>query len=92
MNKPLRIAIVGDFDESRISQIMAGKAIQHVADKLSLDIRYEWVHTSTITDDVSLQLLPFNGVWAGPGDYSNSLGTLRAIQYCREKQIPFLGT
>jgi CTP synthase (UTP-ammonia lyase) len=43
-------------------------------------------------DDKLALLQEFDGVWGAPGDPKSSLGVINAVQFSREKDIPYLGT
>ena len=87
-----RIALIGDYD----STVTAHQAIPRA---LTLErnggnpCEWEWVHTSTLTDDPREQLAAFDGIWCVPASpYANTGGALAAIRYARQTRRPFLGT
>lgn len=92
MIKSLKIGIVGDFNEGQISQTRTTEALKHASDKLSVSIETAWLHTGSISEDAGKDIEPFDGIWAGPGVYSNPSGAVQAIKFCRERQWPFIGT
>ena len=93
MNQSLKIGIIGDFDQSRPSQLKADEAIDHVSTELSISIDAVWLPTKSLErQTVTSKLQNFHAIWAGPGDYENPVGVIEAIRFCREKQWPFIGT
>jgi CTP synthase (UTP-ammonia lyase) len=93
MNQSLKIRIVGDFDQSRPSQLKTIEAIDHVSTELPIAIDTVWLPTKSLErQTVTSKLRDFHAIWAGPGDYENPEGVIKAIRYCREKQWPFIGT
>jgi CTP synthase (UTP-ammonia lyase) len=82
----LRVALVGDFDES----VTAHRAIP-IALKM-VGLQGEWVHTASITD-AETQLRPYAAIWCVPASpYANAEGAFSAIRFARERGVPFLGT
>jgi len=86
----VRIAIIGDYNA-------AVKAHQGIPRALALSgegsCRWEWLHTTTISDAPEEQLAGFHGVWCAPASpYANTRGALEAIRFARENRRAFLGT
>jgi CTP synthase (UTP-ammonia lyase) len=92
MVKSLKIGIVGDFDEGRTSQLKTIEALEHASNELSIPIDIAWLPTASLSENSAKDIKQFDGIWAGPGDYTNPSGALQAIKYCREQQWPFIGT
>ncbi len=93
MNQSLKIGIVGDFDQSRPSQLKTVEAIDHVSIELSIAIDAVWLPTKSFEkQNVTTKLREFHALWAGPGEYENPDGVIKAIRFCREQQWPFIGT
>ncbi len=93
MNQSLKIGIVGDFDQSRRSQLKTDEAIDHVSIELSIAIDAVWLPTKSLErQTVTSSLRDFHAIWAGPGDYENPDGVIKVIKFCRERQWPFIGT
>ena len=93
MNQSLKIGIVGDFDRSRPSQLKTDEAIDHVANEMSIAVDAVWLPTKPLgRQTVTSELRDFHAIWAGPGDYENPDGVIKAIRFCREQQWPFIGT
>ena len=93
MNQSLKIGIIGDFDIGRPSQLKTDEALVHVSKKLSIAIDAVWLPTKSFEKQtVTTKLREFHALWAGPGDYENPDGVIKAIKFCREQQRPFIGT
>lgn len=92
MKIQLKIGIIGDFDESKISQVKTNQCLEDIASKLGIGIDKQWISTDGITEECVNKCENYDGLWAAPGDYSNPSGAILAIQYAREKNIPFVGT
>ncbi len=93
MNQSLKIGIIGDFDQNRPSQLKTDEALDHVAVVLRRAINVVWLPTKSLEKQtVTSKLRDFHAIWAGPGDYENPAGVIKAIRYCREQQWPFIGT
>jgi CTP synthase (UTP-ammonia lyase) len=64
-----------------------------LASEGDIDCHWEWVHTSTLTGDLSDRLADYDGVWCVPASpYANPRGALNAIRFARETGRAFLGT
>jgi CTP synthase (UTP-ammonia lyase) len=89
----MKIAIIGDYDKNRPSHVATYEAIQKTATSLSKKLFVQWIPTQSLEVDDKLALLQeFDGVWGAPGDPKSSLGVINAVQFSREKDIPYLGT
>ena len=93
MNQTLKIGVIGDFDQSRPSQLKTDEAIDHVSNELSVAIDTIWLPTKSLEKQTAAtKLRDFHALWAGPGSYENPDGVIEAIRFCREQQWPFIGT
>jgi CTP synthase (UTP-ammonia lyase) len=94
MIQPLRIAIVGDYNQNARSHIATNKSLTHIAELLSIPLEYEWLSTQTLSSEGSENALrKFHGLWAAPGSpYSSIDGALNSIRFARERSYPFIGT
>ncbi len=92
MDESLRIGIIGDFDNGRVSQVKTNEALVHASKELSVSIESVWLPTKLLENHKNSDIRNFHGFWAGPGDYSNPTGALQTIKLCREQQLPFIGT
>ena len=89
-----RIAIVGDFDRAKHSHWATESALFHAAARLGISAEPHWVPTPALArmGDVS-RLQGFDGIWGAPGSpYASMQGVLNAIEYARQRDVPYLGT
>ena len=94
MTETVNIGIIGDYDQSRPSQLAINDALYHAANHLSTKVNITWIPTpSLLTSEGQERLEQSAGLWAAPGGAYQSLdGALRGIQFARELNRPFLGT
>jgi CTP synthase (UTP-ammonia lyase) len=88
-----KVGIIGEFREALRSHVTLNESLDHVRDKYGFDFEYEWIDTEQV-ERLGKQLLNrLSGIWSAPGGSFKSLqGTLDAITYARENNIPHLGT
>ena len=94
MNQPVRIGIVGDYNQDSRSHIATNEALKHTAESLSIALEYDWLPTQTLSvGGAERTLRKFHGLWAAPGSpYSSIDGALNSIRFAREQGWPFIGT
>jgi len=90
----LRIALVGDFDPTKLAHQAIPLALGAVARQQAIEIRAEWTHTLALEGGAAPALLDdIDGLWCVPASpYASAEGAIAAIRYARERGIPFLGT
>jgi CTP synthase (UTP-ammonia lyase) len=87
----LRIALIGDYNESITAHRAISIALPQAADILHVKLEAEWLATPTITDESALGM--YDAFWCTPGSpYKHMEGALLAIRHARENAKPFLGT
>ena len=90
-NRPIRIALIGDFDPQVTAHQAIPVALEMAAEHSSLNVQWQWLATDEIHSETPLH--PFDGFWCVPASpYRNMDGALLAIRFAREQQRPFLGT
>jgi CTP synthase (UTP-ammonia lyase) len=89
----MEIAIVGDFRNSK-TQLAIADSIEHSNRHLGVNTKYRWIDTTTLDTDRYAEILQnTNGIWSATGCPFRSMnGSLNAIRYARENQIPHIGT
>jgi CTP synthase (UTP-ammonia lyase) len=88
----MRIGVVGDFNPSFHSHHATNAALRHAAERLALPVDLEWVPTPRVLEDPK-DLAGYDGVWLSPGSPYQSLeGALRAVEFARVRDRPFVGT
>jgi CTP synthase (UTP-ammonia lyase) len=91
--RPIRIAIVGDFNRGKHSHWATEAALFHAAARLDLRIEPHWFGTPAIGRSGVHPLAEFDGIWGAPGSpFASMDGMLRAIEFAREHDVPYLGT
>ncbi len=89
----IRIALVGDFDQAVTANRAIPIALSFASRRLQLEVRWDWIHTASITDDPAKQLSKYDAIWCVPGSpYANAKGAIAAIRYARKSPRIFLGT
>jgi CTP synthase (UTP-ammonia lyase) len=90
----VRIGIVGDFDRGKHSHWATEAALFHASARLGLTMEPHWVSTPSLAAAGSEErLAEFDGIWGAPGSpFSSMVGMLRAIEYARVRNLPYLGT
>ncbi len=85
-----KIALLGEFDPTRETQIATVQAIEHSAMSLGVAIEAEWVSTADISPDLFRR---YQAIWVAPGSqYTDQQKLFRAIRFAREREVPCLGT
>lgn len=89
------IAIVGKYENCDEAYISLKEALTHAAVENEVKVKIHWVTAEDLEkhgDEVLNQLKNVHGVIV-PGGFSKRAveGKVKAIQYCREKKVPFLG-
>src|ERR1041384_3003953 len=90
----LRIGIVGDFDRGKHSHWATEAALFHAASARGARVEPRWVPTQVVGSQRAADVLaPFDALWGAPGSpYRSMPGILRAIEYARTRNVPYLGT
>lgn len=91
LGAPIRIALVGDRDDTITAHRAIPLALELAARDASRGLRFDWVATERIDDAADLD--GFDALWCVPGSpYRRMAGALAAIRHARESGKPFLGT
>jgi len=90
----VRIGIVGDFDVRKHSHWATEAALFHAAAQVGVKVEPRWVSTVQVAGQRAADFLaPFDAIWGAPGSpYKSMPGILRAIEYARTRNVPYLGT
>lgn len=84
----IKIGIIGDFNAGNATHVATTAGIEHAASALGMPIEAVWLPT-----DQPHHFANFDGLLASPGSpYRSFEGTLAAIRYARENNVPFIGT
>ena len=88
----MRIAVVGDFYPEFHSHRATNEALRHAAAGMGLALQSEWLPTPVVESEPD-QLAAYDGIWLSPGSpYRSMEGALRAVQWARRRDWPFVGT
>ncbi len=88
-----RIALVGDYNETRVAHRAIPIALKLAAQDLRVDVSWEWLPSRELQPTVQARLEPYAAVWCVPGSpYQNTQGVIEAIRCARLQKRPFLGT
>ena len=89
----VKIGIIGDYDLERASHKATNEALKHSADYLKINIEIQWLPTQSLERDVEKSVCIFDGLFCAPGSpYKSMRGAIKAIQFARENDYPFIGT
>ena len=89
----LRVALIGDYSPSVTAHQAIPPALELASARHRVPVRGEWLPTASLEEHASAALKQFHAVWCVPGSpYQSELGALRAIEFAREQDLPFLGT
>jgi CTP synthase len=90
--RPIRIAIVGDYNPSVTAHRAIPEALRLGAERLGLNVQQAWISTPDLESRPAV-LNDFDGVWLTPASpYVSMTGALEAARFARENNVPFLGT
>ena len=91
--KEINIALIGKYVELKDSYISIAESLIHAGSKNKTKVNLHWIHSSKLEDENCSKLLKdINGVIVAPGFGSRAIeGKIKAVEYARLKQIPFLG-
>ena len=94
MSYLLRVGVIGDFNPQLRYHLATNEALRHAAHTLSLRVDTTWLPTESLdTADCAATLQRFDALWCAPASpYKSMRGALKAIQWARETDWPFIGT
>ncbi len=88
----VKIAVVGKYVELKDSYISINEALYHAGIHHDAHVDIKRIDSETIEDAGTVLLHDVDGVLVAPGFGARGVkGKLRAIQYARERRVPFLG-
>ncbi|AEH38242.1 glutamine hydrolyzing CTP synthase [Halopiger xanaduensis] len=85
------IALVGKYDLED-AYMSIHESLKHAGFELGVDVNVHWVHADGMADAYDDQLEDVDGIIV-PGGFGmrGTEGKIRAVQYARENDVPFLG-
>jgi len=88
----VRVALVGKYVELKDAYISINEALYHAGVYHDAHVEIKRVDSETVEDAGTAALHGVDGILVAPGFGSRGVkGKLRAIQYARERRLPFLG-
>jgi len=93
MPDPIRIGIIGDYDPDLRTHKSTASAFRHAGEKLALPLDVVWLATPSLLEPAATERLgECDGFFAAAGTpYASMRGALRAIEFARVRNRPFLG-
>lgn len=88
-----KFALVGDYNPAVTAHQAIPNALELAGQALNQTIQFTWINTVDIGPDIADQFSIYDGIWVVPASpYQNMDGAIKAIQYARENNTPFMGT
>jgi CTP synthase len=89
----LMVALVGKYVELHDAYMSVREALRHAGLACNIDVEVIWVHSSDLEKTSSLELIESADGILVPGGFGErgTEGKIKAIQYAREQQVPYLG-
>jgi CTP synthase (UTP-ammonia lyase) len=88
MHSPIRVGLIGDYNEQSKAHRAIPEALQTASEG---NVEPVWIPTDSIAGPQNLS--GYDGFWCVPGmPYRNPDGALQAIRHARVTGTPFLGT
>ncbi len=89
----IEIGLIGKYVELHDSYKSITEAFIHAGATLQTEVKVRWIHSDELTEEnVEQRLEGLNGVLVAPGFGGRGIeGKIKAVQYARENNIPFLG-
>ena len=88
----IKIGLIGDYSPDVKAHQAIPQALRLAAVQTNCEIKEKWLATEDILGNVG-QISEFDALWCVPASpYKSMDGALAAIQFAREKGVPFLGT
>jgi CTP synthase (UTP-ammonia lyase) len=94
--RPIRIAMIGDYNPEFVAHTTADASLAHVSEARGIAIESAWVPTPSIPADpveAAKALDRWDGLWISAGSpYASRDGALAAIRVARERGKPMVAT
>lgn len=93
ISQQVKIGLIGDYDCHRPSHQATVESLSHAALFIGVTLEYQWFVTVDLAGMADAACLSqCDGLWGAPGEVQSSAGVIRAIEYARVNDIPYLGT
>lgn len=92
-SREVTIGLVGKYVELKESYKSIAEALIHAGAVNDCRVRVEWIHSESLTkENIPEKFANLKGILVAPGFGNRGIeGKVAAIQYARERNIPFLG-
>lgn len=89
----VEIGLIGKYVELHDSYKSITEALIHASATNETKVKVRWIHSENLTPkNISKKLGGLNGILVAPGFGDRGIeGKIKAVQYARENNIPFLG-
>jgi CTP synthase len=89
----VEIALIGKYIELQDSYKSITEAFIHAGSSHETKVNVRWIHSESLTpENFEKELKGVNGILVAPGFGDRGIdGKIKAVQYARENNIPFLG-
>ena len=89
----VEIGLVGKYVELQDAYKSISEAFIHAGSSQEINVKLHWIHSESLTiENAASKLKGLDGVLVAPGFGVRGVeGKIKAIQYIRENNIPFLG-
>jgi CTP synthase len=92
MYKYIDIAIIGDYNFKIQSHLHTNAVFRHCEDHFDFGINTFWINSSELKGDEIKKLSNYSAVFLANGPYMDPYSMLKAIEYIRNENIPFLAS
>jgi CTP synthase (UTP-ammonia lyase) len=93
VDNPIKIGIIGDYNEKTVSHPAMNASLKHSAAALAVQIDADWLPTGLFnTPEGRRRLEDFDSYWIASGDPQNVEGAITGIRIARETGKPLIGT
>lgn len=92
MFKSVDIAIIGDYNFKIQSHLHANAVFRHCEDHFDHGVNTFWINTSELNGNLEDLLSKYSAIYLASGPYKDPYSVLKAIEYIRSSNMPFLTT
>ena len=94
LKSEIRVALVGKYTQLHDAYLSVVESLKHAGYALDVAIHIDWIDAAMVADEEDLQtLFASSDAILVPGGFGQraTLGKIKAIEYARVHQVPFLG-
>ncbi len=91
--KTVKIGLVGKYIELKDSYKSIIESFTHAGAMNEVKVKLDWIHSESLTNEnIKERLSGLSGILVAPGFGDRGIeGKIKAVQFAREQNIPFLG-